>query len=94
MNDFTPVSLMDIQLMDKSFDLDNAICQNELMKKNNKALVTVVVITAGVTAIIICGYLRERKERKTIELRYATERDWISASMSVKISPSQPRTQY
>lgn len=74
MNEFTRVSLMDIQMMDKSFDLDRAIAQNELMKKNNQTLITIVVIAAGVTAIIVYGYLREQKERKSIESQYAADK--------------------
>ena len=59
-------SAYDIQIMDRNFNLENTINENNTLKKSNSVLkITLAVILLGVIGVLIANSFVKRLEEET-----------------------------
>ena len=56
----------DILIMDKNFNLENTIIENDVLKRNNRALeIILVVVVVTVMGVLIANSVVKRLEEET-----------------------------
>ena len=56
----------DILIMDKNFNLENTIIENDVLKRNNRALgVILVVVVVTVMGVLIANSIAKRLEEES-----------------------------